>query len=129
MGMGLRAGLIATAALMVAPAIAPVLAQTIDPAADALLRDLGTYIDGANGFTVDVQIEVDELSPRGQKIQYSSRVDLAVRGNDRVYAYEVGDLRDRTLWSKPKNQLPAIMSLSMRPRVRSCPTYPKATPP
>lgn len=98
LGMGLRAGLLATAALVVAPAIAPVFAQTIDPAADALLRDLGTYIDGANGFTVDVQIEVDELSPRGQKIQYSSRVDLAVRGNDRAYAYEVGDLRDRTLW-------------------------------
>ncbi|WP_204137763.1 DUF2092 domain-containing protein [Halomicronema sp. CCY15110] len=90
--------MLATAALVVAPVIAPVFAQTIDPAADALLRDLGTYIDGANSFTVDLQIEVDELSPRGQKIQYSSRVDLAVRGNDRAYAYEVGDLRDRTLW-------------------------------
>lgn len=94
----LRLGLIVTAALVIPPAIAPASAQTIDPAADALLRDLGTYIDEADSFTVDVQIEVDELSPQGQKIQYSSRVDLAVRGNDRVYAYEVGDLRDRTLW-------------------------------
>ncbi|HIK44734.1 MAG TPA: DUF2092 domain-containing protein [Leptolyngbyaceae cyanobacterium M65_K2018_010] len=79
----------------------PALAQaspTIDPFADGLLRDMGAYIDEANAFTVEVQTEVDELSPRGQKIQYASTIGLAVRGNNRMYVYEVGDLRDRTLW-------------------------------
>jgi hypothetical protein len=89
------------AALVVAPMVAPVFAQDspdIDPFADSLLRDMGAYIDEADAFTVEVQTEVDELSPRGQKIQYTNTVDIALRGSDRLYAYEEGDLRDRTLW-------------------------------
>jgi hypothetical protein len=87
--------------LVAAPGVAPVFAQAspaIDPVADQLLRDLGDHIDGADSFTVDVQVEVDEISPRGQKIQYTSSIDLAVRGDNRLHVYEVGDLRDRTLW-------------------------------
>lgn len=101
LAVSLGQSLIVATALVTAPAITPVFAQdspAIDPFADALLRDMGDYIDDAESFTVDVQTEVDELSPRGQKIQYTNSVDLAVRGNNRLYAYEVGDLRDRTLW-------------------------------
>ena len=101
LAVGLGQGVIVAAALVFAPAIAPALAQdspTIDPFADELLRDMGAYIDEADNFTVEVQVEVDELSPRGQKIQYTSNVDLAVRGENRMHVYEVGDLRDRTLW-------------------------------
>ena len=101
LAVGCGQGVILAAVLFFAPAITPAWAQdssTIDPFADELLRDMGAYVDGADSFTVEVQVEVDELSPRGQKIQYTSSVDLAVRGNNRLYAYEVGDLRDRTLW-------------------------------
>jgi hypothetical protein len=96
---GAGQSVVLSVALLASPAIAQQTSGTsIDPAADGLLRDMGAYIDEADSFTVDVQIEVDELSPRGQKIQYTSNIDLAVRGDNRLHAYEEGDLRDRTLW-------------------------------
>jgi hypothetical protein len=96
---GVGQSVVLSVALLASPAIAQ---QTpgisIDPIADELLRDMGAYIDEADSFTVNVQTEVDELSPRGQKIQYTSSIDLAVRDNDRMHVEETGDLRDRTLW-------------------------------
>lgn len=93
--------LVMAIALGTSAGITPVFAQNdpaIDPLADTLLRDMGAYIDEAESFTVDIQTEVDELSPRGQKIQYTNTYELAVRGNNRLYTEEVGDLRNRTLW-------------------------------
>lgn len=62
--------LVMAIALGTSAGITPVFAQNdpaIDPLADTLLRDMGAYIDEAESFTVDIQTEVDELSPRGQK--------------------------------------------------------------
>lgn len=95
---GVGQSVVLSVALLASPAIAQQAESSIDPTADGLLRDLGAYIEGADSFTTEVQVEVDELSPRGQKIQYTSNIDLAVRGDNRLHVYEVGDLRDRTLW-------------------------------
>lgn len=70
----------------------------IDPVADELLQDLGQYIDSAQQFTFQADVEVDEVSPRGQKIQYASQVEIAVQHPDRLFASQSGDLHNRTLW-------------------------------
>lgn len=79
---GVGQGLVLTA-ILVSPVSAQQspenLAPAIDPFADELLQDLGQYIDEAEQFTFQAQIEVDELSPRGQKVQYSNDLAVAVR--------------------------------------------------
>jgi hypothetical protein len=62
------------------------------------LQDLGRYIDGAEQFTFQADVEVDEVSPRGQKIQYTSNIEVAVRQPSRLFAMQEGDLSNRSLW-------------------------------
>lgn len=73
-------------------------APGVDPVADDLLRELGQYLDGAEQFTFQADVEVDEVSSQGQKIQYASSLDVAVQRPDRLFASQEGDLHNRTLW-------------------------------
>ena len=70
----------------------------IDPVVDELLQELGQYIDGAEQFTFQAEVEVDEVSPQGQKTQYTSSFDVAVQRPDRLFANQQGDLQNRSLW-------------------------------
>lgn len=70
----------------------------INPVADELLQDLGQYMDGAKQFTFRADVEVDEVSSEGQKIQYDSNVDVTVQRPNRLFAKQEGDLRNRSLW-------------------------------
>jgi len=70
----------------------------IDPLADELLQELGQYIDEPEQFTFQAEVEVDEVSPRGQKIQYTSNFEIAVRRLNRLFVSQEGDLQNRSLW-------------------------------
>lgn len=73
-------------------------APDVDPVASELLQDLGQYIDLAQQFTFQADVEVDEVSPRGQKVQYASQVEIAVQHPNRLFASQSGDLHNRTVW-------------------------------
>lgn len=70
----------------------------IDPEANQLLQDLGQSIDQAQQFTFQAEVEVDEVSPRDQKIQYTSNINVAVQRPNRLFANQDGDLQNRSLW-------------------------------
>jgi hypothetical protein len=70
----------------------------IDPFADELLQELGQYIDEPEQFRFQAEVEVDEVSPRGQKIQYTSNIEIAVRRPNRLFVSQEGDLQNRSLW-------------------------------
>jgi hypothetical protein len=65
---------------------------------DELLQELGQYIDEPEQFTFQAEVEVDEVSPRGQKIQYTSNIEIAVRRPNRLFVSQEGDLQNRSLW-------------------------------
>jgi len=89
-----------TVVILVSPVRAQQTPETpaIDPAADEFLQDLGRYIDAAGQFTFQADVEVDEVSPQGQKRQYASSFDVAVQRPDRLFANQQGDLQNRSLW-------------------------------
>jgi hypothetical protein len=70
----------------------------INPVANQLLQDLGRHIDAAEEFTFQAEIEVDEVSPQGQKIQYTNLIKVAVHQPNRLFATREGDLDNRSLW-------------------------------
>lgn len=84
--------------------VSPVRAQqnpetpAIDPVVDELLQELGQYVDGAEQLTFQVEVEVDEVTPQGQKKQYASSFDIAVQRPNRLFANQQGDLQNRSLW-------------------------------
>ncbi|BAU65341.1 hypothetical protein STA3757_27230 [Stanieria sp. NIES-3757] len=95
-------GVVLTFVILVSPVSAQQspenLAPTIDPVANELLQELGQYIDEPEQFTFQAEVEVDEVSPRGQKIQYTSNFNIAVRRPDRLFVNQEGDLQNRNLW-------------------------------
>ncbi len=70
----------------------------IDPKADQLLQDLSTYLAEAEQFMFKAEITADELSPRGQKVQYSNLVEVAARRPDSLRVNQAGDLLNRSFW-------------------------------
>lgn len=97
----LMQGLVLVTVILVSPVSAQQPSPDIparDPAATQLLQELGQYLDAAGQYTFQADVEVDERSPRGQKVQYASTVDVAVRQPDRLYAKQDGDMSNRILW-------------------------------
>lgn len=97
---GFGQGLVLTVVILVSPARAQQNPEipAIDPVADELLQDLGQYMDRADQFTFQAEVEVDEVSSQGQKIQYDSNIDVTVQRPNRLFAKQEGDLRNRSLW-------------------------------
>jgi hypothetical protein len=97
---GFGQGLVLTVVILISPVRAQQNPETpaIDPVADELLQELGQYIDGAEQLTFQAEVEVDEVTPQGQKIQYASSFDVAVQRPDRLFANQQGDMQNRSLW-------------------------------
>lgn len=70
----------------------------VDPRADALLKQMGSYLAESKQFSFRADIVFDAMLPSQQQIQLSAIEDVAVRRPDRAYVEYQGDLGDKRLW-------------------------------
>lgn len=102
---------IGIAAGMVAALLLPVLAATakgkekeperppiVDPRADELLRQMGSYLAESQRFSFQADIDFDKVLPTGQKVQFAAIEDVAVQRPNRAYVEYQSDLGAKRLW-------------------------------
>lgn len=70
----------------------------IDPEANKLLMEMGNTLKSAASFTVQADINYDQVIKTGQQIQYGGSVNLTVERPGRVFAQYEGDLDSRKVW-------------------------------
>ncbi len=70
----------------------------VDPRADQLLREMGTYLSDAKQFSFRADIDYDEVLPTGQKVQFAAIEDVAVQRPNRAYVEYQGDLGAKRMW-------------------------------
>lgn len=75
-------------------AAAPVVAAK----ADALLKQMGDYLAGADEFTFTADVTFDHVLPTGQKLAFAAREDVGVQRPDRAYVDWQSDLGARRFW-------------------------------
>lgn len=71
---------------------------TVDPSADALLKETSDTLKSANELSFSADIIYDELLPSGQKLQFGGDAGVTVKRPNRVYAVYNGDLHGRKIW-------------------------------
>ena len=86
-----------------APSIETEEKPVIDSRADKLLKAMGDYLKSSKQFSFHANITFDDLTPSGQKIQYSTSSDIAVHRPNRVYAEKQSDLGGKRFWYDGKN--------------------------
>ncbi len=73
----------------------PALAQdtdSIDPAADQILQQMGEYLASLEHFRVHAEAAADEVIDTGQLIAFGHTIDMVVRRPDRLWADVNGDI-------------------------------------
>ena len=70
----------------------------IEPYVIQLLKDTGEVLHGATSYSFHAEIMYDEVTPSGQKLQFTISQDVSVRRPDRLYVDHDGDLRKRRIW-------------------------------
>jgi hypothetical protein len=70
---------------------------TRDPDADKALQAMSTYLSGLKTFSVDVDIENEVVLKTGEKLQFSSSGDIAVKRPDKLHVTRKGVLADAEL--------------------------------
>jgi hypothetical protein len=70
----------------------------IEPRARQVLQQVGDFMKSAERFTFTMEATREVVMETGQKIQYGSVHDIAVRKPDRVKVISAGDLGDFKLW-------------------------------
>jgi len=81
-------------------AVSPGKADTpiVSERAEALLKQMGTYISSAQEFTFHADILFDHVLPSGQKLQFAAAEEVALQRPGRLYIEYRGDLGDRQFW-------------------------------
>jgi hypothetical protein len=75
----------------------------VEARVDRLLRATSEYLKEARSFTFHAEITTDDVLPTGQKIQFGTSYDAAVRRPDRIRTHFRGDLRNTTSYYDGKN--------------------------
>lgn len=81
-----------------APTATPPTAPVVAEAADRLLKEMAAYIGSAEQFTFHADISFDHVLPSGQKVQFSSIEDVALKRPRGLYVEWNGDLGARQFW-------------------------------
>jgi hypothetical protein len=71
--------------------------------ADALLKQMSTYVGSAEQFTFHADITFDHVLPSGQKVQFAAVEDVALHRPGRLRVDWSGDLGDRVFWYDGKS--------------------------
>jgi hypothetical protein len=81
-----------------APTLPPAAASAVAPAADRLLKEVGSYIGSAEAFIFHADITFDHVLPSGQKLQFAAAEDVVLQRPDHLYVEWNGDLGARQFW-------------------------------
>ncbi len=73
-------------------------ASDIEAQADRILRQMSEYLRTAGEFTFHADIAYDSVLTDGEKIQYGSTSDIAVRRPNRLHVETRGDERQRRIF-------------------------------
>jgi hypothetical protein len=73
-------------------------APVVVPAADRLLRELGSYLGSAEEFTFRADVTFDHVLPSGQKLQFAATEEVVLQRPNGLYVEWNGDLGSRRLW-------------------------------
>jgi hypothetical protein len=84
-----------------AAAIAP--APVVAPAAERLLKEVGSYIGSAAAFTFHADVTFDHVLPSGQKLQFSATEEVVLQRPKGLYVEWNGDLGARQFWYDGKS--------------------------
>lgn len=76
--------------------------HTIDPKADALLRQMSERMKGVNASIFRLTDTIDEVQENGQKIQYAHVREMTVQRPDKLKVETTGDVANRTVWKSGK---------------------------
>jgi hypothetical protein len=68
----------------------------IDPKAEAIVKKMGQTLTAAKEFSLQTTSLVDEVTPTGQKLQFSKQAVLSVRRPDKMHAIVKGDRENYT---------------------------------
>src|SRR5271165_4603068 len=78
-------------------------APTVSERAEALLKQMGTYISTAQQFTFHADILFDHVLPSGQKLQFAAAEEVALERPGQLYVEYNGDLGARQFWYDGKS--------------------------
>jgi hypothetical protein len=81
-----------------APLPKPAAIGVVAPAADRLLKEVGSYIGSAEAFIFHADITFDHVLPSGQKLQFAAAEDVVLQRPDHLYVEWNGDLGARQFW-------------------------------
>ena len=102
--IGIVTGMVAALLLPVLSAVAkskdkePSRPPIVDPRADQLLREMGSYLADSKQFSFRADINYDEVLPTGQKVQFAAIEDVAVQRPNRAYVEYQGDNGTKRMW-------------------------------
>jgi hypothetical protein len=109
-GMAVAGALVIQVSVLAQGTTATVPSSAVNPGALAvaeeagrLLKDMGAYIGSAEQFTFHADITFDQVLPSGQKLQFASAEDVALKRPGRLYVEWKGDLGTRHLWYDGKS--------------------------
>ncbi len=71
--------------------------------AEKILRAALDYLESAKEFTFHVEETMDQVMPKGQKVQCGGFLDMSVRRPDRLRYRHSGDLHQTDAWYDGKN--------------------------
>lgn len=102
--IGIVTGLVAALLLPAPSALAkssekePSRPPIVDPRADQMLREMGSYLARAQQFSFRADIDYDHVLPTGQKVQFAAIEDVAVRRPNGAYVEYQGDVAAKRFW-------------------------------
>ncbi len=79
-------------------ALAKAGSDSVNPDAVAALKSMGTYLRSMKSFTVHAQTSVEDVLDSGQKVEYSSEVQLRARLPDHLRVDITSDARQRQVF-------------------------------
>lgn len=85
------------------PAASRAQSDAIDPEATKLLRRSMDYLAGLKQFRVDTESSLEAVASNGQKLQFDSRVVIAVQRPNRMRAERVGEIINQVFYYDGKS--------------------------
>ena len=69
-------------------------AGPMDPEADRILRSMSSYMGSLTSFSVKADVDIEIIDLAGQKLQFSSSVDIVVNRPNKIYFSRQGAIAD-----------------------------------
>lgn len=87
-----------SALLVALPAVARAQAQAVDPAALQRLKEMTTFLDSLQRFSVRTQNTIEDLHATGHRVDYDLSANVTVKRPNKLHAVRVGGFMDQRFY-------------------------------